>query len=87
MIKGVRSTPNLASLSPNKASANDALLLVNPALAAMDENPNTSPVSGAHVTVLLDEAVQALHFFQHAFHGAHSGFLGGDQSAQGLLAL
>ncbi|MCF8193291.1 MAG: 16S rRNA (cytosine(1402)-N(4))-methyltransferase RsmH [Candidatus Methylopumilus sp.] len=26
----------------------------------MDENPNTSPVSGAHVTVLLDEAVQAL---------------------------
>ncbi len=60
MIKGVRSTPNLASLSPNKASANDALLLVNPALAAMDENPNTSPVSGAHVTVLLDEAVQAL---------------------------
>lgn len=60
MIKGVRSTPNLASLSPNKASANDALLLVNPALAAMDENPNTSPVSEAHVTVLLDEAVQAL---------------------------
>lgn len=60
MIKGVRSTPNLASLSPNKASANDALLLVNPALAAMDEKPNTSPVSGAHVTVLLDEAVQAL---------------------------
>jgi len=60
VIKGVRSTPNLASLSPNKASANDALLLVNPALAAMDENPNTSPVSGAHVTVLLDEAVQAL---------------------------
>lgn len=60
MIKGVCSTPNLASLSPNKASANDALLLVNPALAAMDENPNTSPVSGAHVTVLLDEAVQAL---------------------------
>ena len=60
MIKGVRSTPNLASLSPNKASANDALLLVHQALAAMDENPNTSPVSGAHVTVLLDQAVQAL---------------------------
>ncbi len=60
MIKGVRSTPNLASLSPNKASANDALLLVNQALAAMDETPTINPVSGAHVTVLLDEAVQAL---------------------------
>ncbi len=60
MIKGVRSTPNLASLSPNKASANDALLLVNQAFAAMDENPKTSPASGAHVTVLLNEAVQAL---------------------------
>ena len=60
MIKGVRSTPNLASLSPNKASANDALLLVNQALAAMDENQTTIPTSGSHVTVLLDEAVQAL---------------------------
>lgn len=60
MIKGVRSTPNLASLSPNKASANDALLLVNQAFAAMDANPKTSPASGAHVTVLLNEAVQAL---------------------------
>ncbi len=60
MIKGVRSTPNLASLSPNKASANDALLLVNQALTAMDETPAINPASGAHVTVLLDEAVQAL---------------------------
>jgi 16S rRNA (cytosine1402-N4)-methyltransferase len=60
VIKGVRSTPNLASLSPNKASANDALLLVNQALAAMDENQTTIPTSGSHVTVLLDEAVQAL---------------------------
>jgi len=60
VIKGVRSTPNLASLSPNKASANDALLLVNQALAAMDENQTTIPTGGAHVTVLLDEAVQAL---------------------------
>lgn len=60
MIKGVRSTSNLASLSPNKASANDALLLVNQALAAMDETQGIAPASGAHVTVLLDEAVQAL---------------------------
>ncbi len=59
MIKGVRSTPNIASLSPNQASANDALLLVNQALATMNENP-TGPASGVHVTVLLDEAVQAL---------------------------
>ena len=60
MIKGVRSTSNLASLSPNKASANDALLLVNQALAAMDETQGIATASGAHVTVLLDEAVQAL---------------------------
>jgi 16S rRNA (cytosine1402-N4)-methyltransferase len=46
-------------LSPNKASANDALLLVNQALATMNENP-TGPASGGHVTVLLNEAVQAL---------------------------
>jgi len=60
VIKGVRSTPNLAPLSPNKASANDALLLVNQAYATMDENPTLATASGAHVTVLLDEAVQAL---------------------------
>ncbi len=60
MIKGVRSTPNLASLSSNKASANGALSLVEQALDALDENPKFPQIGGAHVTVLLNEAVQAL---------------------------
>lgn len=60
MIKGVHSTPKLASLTPNKASANDALLFSKASTGMLDENPKLPAVSGAHVTVLLNEAVQAL---------------------------
>ena len=55
MIKGVNSAPTKASLSPKKASAKGALNLEKPQIEVSDlTNPNV------HITVLLDEAVQAL---------------------------
>ena len=55
MIKGVNSAPTKASLSPKKASAKGALNLEKQQTEVSESaNPNV------HITVLLDEAVQAL---------------------------
>ena len=61
MIKGVNSAPTKASLSlketsPKKASAKDALNLEKPQTEVSELSPNTN----SHITVLLEEAVQAL---------------------------
>ena len=56
MIKGVNSAPTKALLSPKKASAKGALNLEKQQteVSELSANPNS------HITVLLDEAVQAL---------------------------
>jgi len=61
VIKGVNSAPTKASLSlketsPKKASAKDALNLEKPQTEVSELSPNTN----SHITVLLEEAVQAL---------------------------
>ena len=62
MIKGVHSTPSLASLTPNKASVNDALIISKASVDVSVENSklDLTASAAAHITVLLDEAVQAL---------------------------
>lgn len=62
MIKGVSSTPTQASLSPNKASAKDALILEKLSLevSVLNSNLKELPNIDSHITVLLDEAVHAL---------------------------
>jgi 16S rRNA (cytosine1402-N4)-methyltransferase len=62
VIKGVSSTPTQASLSPNKASAKDALILEKLSLevSVLNSNLKELPNIDSHITVLLDEAVHAL---------------------------
>lgn len=64
MIKGVNSAPNKASLSSKKVSNKDALKLETSSLkvpAEMSQSDlNSELASSTHITVLLDEAVQAL---------------------------
>ena len=55
MIKGVNSAPTKALLSPKKASAKGALNLEKPQTEVSE-----LPSPNSHITVLLDEAVQAL---------------------------
>lgn len=56
MIKGVKAAPTKASLSPKKASSEGALKLEKQQSAVSESNSNLN----SHITVLLDEAVQAL---------------------------
>ncbi|MFM2440386.1 MAG: hypothetical protein RLZZ349_113, partial [Pseudomonadota bacterium] len=62
MIKGVSSAPTKASLSPNKASVKDALKLEKPRseVSVLNSNLKELAIIDSHITVLLDEAVQAL---------------------------
>ncbi len=62
MIKGVSSAPNQASLSSNKASATGAVILEKSSLAlpVLNSTLPAASTTDAHITVLLDEAVQAL---------------------------
>ncbi len=64
MIKGVNDAPNKASLSPKKASSKGALKLEKQQSEVSALNPNSdleeALTANAHITVLLDEAVQAL---------------------------
>ena len=66
MTKGVNSAPTKASLSPKKASLADALMLekqpaeVSSVHSDSSSNSDVADLANSHITVLLEEAIQAL---------------------------